>query len=101
MGFKPTRRIESRNPNKQLADPRNIAPSELSRYKSACEALSSKITAALMDKPIPGGGPATDIEVQLSYKTDPDILSSGSGFYIHVVAKDVKGRNMISFGDYV
>lgn len=101
LGFKPTRRIESRNPNKQLADPRNIAPSELSRYKSACEALSSKITAALMDKPIPGGGPATDIEVQLSYKTDPDILSSGSGFYIHVVAKDVKGRNMISFGDYV
>lgn len=93
--------LESRNPSSPMADPRTIAPSELSRYKSACEALKTKITAELMGKPIPRGGPTTSVSVQLSYKSEPDSLSGGSGFYVHVVARGASGREMISFGDYV
>lgn len=107
------------NPHKELADPRIIAPSELSRYKAACEALSSKITAALIGKPMTGelvkGNPYSysskrkpvqtivkSVDVHLSYKTDPDATSGGSGFYVHVYAKGEQGQaGMISFGDYV
>lgn len=92
---------EIESPNQQLADPRTISPSELSRYKVACEALKTKITAALMGKPIPSGGPVTNVSVELKYKSEPDVNASGSGFYVQVVARDASGRNMISFGDYV
>jgi hypothetical protein len=93
--------LESSNPNSQLADPRTIAPSELSRYKAACEALKVKISAGLMGKPIPAGGSVTSVDVELKYKSTPDSTAGGSGFYIQVVARDASGRNMISFGDYL
>jgi hypothetical protein len=97
------------------ADPRNLALPELNRWKAACQALSTKISAALIGKPMTGElvkgtqgkrSPiqtvVKSVDVELSYKTKPDSTSGGSGFYVHVYAMGEKGQaGMLSFGDYV
>ena len=107
------------NPQSETADPRILAPSELSRWKAACEALSNKIGAALIGKPMTGelvkGNPYSysskrkpvqtvvkSVDVQLSYKTTPDATSGGSGFYVHIYARGEQGQaGQLIYGDYV
>jgi len=100
-------------------NPRTIAPGELSQWKSACEALSNKISDALIGMPMTGelvkGNPYSydskrksvqtkvkSVEIELSYKTKPDATSGGSGFYVNVYANGEQGQaGELMFGDYV
>ena len=94
------------------ADPRNLALPELNRWKATCKALSDKISAEMIGKPMTGElvkGPrgarspiqtnVKRVDVELSYKTNS---SEGSGFYVSVYAWGNQGNaGMMIFGDYV
>ena len=94
------------------ADPRKLTLPELNRWKATCKALSDKISAAMIGKPMTGElvkGPrgarspiqtnVKRVDVELSYKTNS---SEGSGFYVSVYAWGNQGNaGMMIFGDYV
>ncbi len=94
------------------ADPRNLALPELNRWKATCKALSDKISAVMIGKPMTGElvkgtqGARSPIQtnvkrvdVELSYKTDS---SEESGFYVSVYAMGNQGQaGMSLFADYV
>jgi hypothetical protein len=106
---------EADMPDATQADPRNLALPELNRWKATCKALSDKISAALIGKPMTGElvkgtrGARSPIktnvkrvDVELSYKTNPDSASGESGFYVSVYAMGNQGQaGMSLFADYV
>lgn len=103
----------------EFANPRILAPSELSRWKAACESLDIKISDALIGKPMTGelvkGNPYSynskrkpvettikSVDIHFSYKTEPDATSGGSNFYISIYAKGEQGQaGQMIFSDYV
>lgn len=101
--------------NQPIADPRNTAPSELSRFKSVCEALSKKISDALIGQPMTGelikGSPYShsakrkniqtkvkSVNVDIAYRLE----NGKSEFHVYVYANGEQGQaGQMMFNGYV
>lgn len=87
-------------------EPKAIIGTEIAAWKSVCDALTEKLTQALVGKPMTGelvkGNPYSydskrksipttikSVDIELSYKNNP---VSGTGYFLNVYAKGEEGQ---------
>lgn len=105
LGFKPVKESPIIGMESKM-EPKAIIGTEIAAWKSVCDALTKKLTRALVGKPMTGelvkGNPYSydskrksipttikSIDIELSYKNNP---VSGTGYFLNVYAKGEEGQ---------